>query len=221
MANAFSFEPSAMKVVVLTTSGEPLATPTPAELVKLFIDTSKVGINFAKIFEEGEGDSEEKSVGVDDGSGDENSGAEDIRRVVVIALHSKDARGYPIPAGSYAATNCDFKSTAAAAAASITSQSPTSSIVHRPSSLEYPQPNLLLPVGSYRFIGIYICICIAINTLVIVIIRSGRNTSITKTALPPTRRRISFAILETCGTDRASRPSCTPSIILDTSSKWE
>jgi NIMA (never in mitosis gene a)-related kinase len=77
MANAFGFEPSAMKVVVLTTSGEPLATPTPAELVKLFVDTPKVGINFAKIFQEGEGDSEEKSVGVDDDSGDENSGAED------------------------------------------------------------------------------------------------------------------------------------------------
>ncbi|RPD59747.1 kinase-like protein [Lentinus tigrinus ALCF2SS1-7] len=43
--------PSAMKGVILTTTGEPVATPTPAELAKLFVDTPKVGLNFAKIFD--------------------------------------------------------------------------------------------------------------------------------------------------------------------------
>ncbi|KAI0829788.1 kinase-like domain-containing protein [Trametes gibbosa] len=42
---------SAMKGVILTATGEPLATPTPAELAKLFVDTPKVGLNFAKIFD--------------------------------------------------------------------------------------------------------------------------------------------------------------------------
>ncbi|KAI0661385.1 kinase-like domain-containing protein [Cubamyces menziesii] len=43
--------PSAMKGVILTATGEPVATPTPAELAKLFVDTPKVGLNFAKIFD--------------------------------------------------------------------------------------------------------------------------------------------------------------------------
>ena len=43
--------PSAMKGVILTTTGETVATPTPAELAKLFVDTPKVGLNFAKIFD--------------------------------------------------------------------------------------------------------------------------------------------------------------------------
>ncbi|KAI0779573.1 kinase-like domain-containing protein [Fomes fomentarius] len=43
--------PSAMKGVILTSTGEPIATPTPAELAKLFVDTPKVGLNFAKIFD--------------------------------------------------------------------------------------------------------------------------------------------------------------------------
>lgn len=43
--------PSAMKGVILTATGEPVATPTPAELAKLFVNTPKVGLNFAKIFD--------------------------------------------------------------------------------------------------------------------------------------------------------------------------
>ncbi|KAH9949050.1 kinase-like protein [Amylocystis lapponica] len=43
--------PSAMKGVILTATGEPIATPTPAELAKLFVDTPKVGLDFAKIFD--------------------------------------------------------------------------------------------------------------------------------------------------------------------------
>ncbi|KAG6369840.1 hypothetical protein JVT61DRAFT_13397 [Boletus reticuloceps] len=37
--------------VVLTHTGQPLATPTPAELVNLFVNSPKVGLDFAKIFE--------------------------------------------------------------------------------------------------------------------------------------------------------------------------
>ncbi|KAG6841059.1 hypothetical protein C0991_002270 [Blastosporella zonata] len=43
--------PSAMKGVVLTSTGEILATPTPAELVNLFHNSPKVGLNFTKIFD--------------------------------------------------------------------------------------------------------------------------------------------------------------------------
>ncbi|KAF9807752.1 hypothetical protein IEO21_08066 [Rhodonia placenta] len=43
--------PSAMKGVILTATGEPVATPSPAELAKLFVATPKVGLNFARIFE--------------------------------------------------------------------------------------------------------------------------------------------------------------------------
>lgn len=54
---------SAMKGVILTATGEPLATPTPAELAKLFVDTPKVGLNFAKIFDF---DTEDEDSGSDD-----------------------------------------------------------------------------------------------------------------------------------------------------------
>ncbi|KAF8153445.1 kinase-like domain-containing protein [Crassisporium funariophilum] len=47
---------SAMKGVVLTSTGETLATPSPAELVNLFNCSPKVGLNFAKIFDFGDGD---------------------------------------------------------------------------------------------------------------------------------------------------------------------
>ncbi|KIJ16610.1 hypothetical protein PAXINDRAFT_131361 [Paxillus involutus ATCC 200175] len=53
---------SAMKGVVLTQTGQPLATPTPAELANLFVKSPKVGLNFAKIFEfesEAEGEDSE------------------------------------------------------------------------------------------------------------------------------------------------------------------
>ena len=43
--------PSAMKGVVLTQTGQPLATPTPAELANLFVNSPKVGLDFAKIFD--------------------------------------------------------------------------------------------------------------------------------------------------------------------------
>ncbi|OCH88656.1 kinase-like protein [Obba rivulosa] len=66
--------PSAMKGVILTATGEPVATPTPAELAKLFINTPKVGLNFAKIFDF---DSEAES----DGEPDETISEEQTRRL--------------------------------------------------------------------------------------------------------------------------------------------
>ncbi|KAH7909222.1 kinase-like domain-containing protein [Hygrophoropsis aurantiaca] len=45
------YQLSAMKGVVLTQTGEPLATPTPAELANLFVNSPKVGLDFAKIFD--------------------------------------------------------------------------------------------------------------------------------------------------------------------------
>jgi hypothetical protein len=50
-----AFLPSAMKGVVLTATGETLATPAPTELTKLFDSSPKVGLNFAKIFDFDEG----------------------------------------------------------------------------------------------------------------------------------------------------------------------
>jgi len=46
-----NYFPSAMKGVVLTTTGETLSTPAPSELAKLFDASPKVGLNFAKIFD--------------------------------------------------------------------------------------------------------------------------------------------------------------------------
>lgn len=60
--------PSAMKGVVLTQTGQPLATPTPAELANLFVNSPKVGLDFAKIFdfeseaEDDDSESEEKAM---------------------------------------------------------------------------------------------------------------------------------------------------------------
>lgn len=54
-----NFIPSAMKGVVLTATGETLATPTPTELVNLFDASPKVGLNFAKIFDFEDADDEE------------------------------------------------------------------------------------------------------------------------------------------------------------------
>jgi hypothetical protein len=45
------YVPSAMKGIILTSTGEALATPTPGELAKLFVASPKVGLNFAKIFD--------------------------------------------------------------------------------------------------------------------------------------------------------------------------
>jgi len=49
-----------MKGVVLTATGEILATPSPAELVNLFNRSLRVGLNIGKIFDFEEGDSGEK-----------------------------------------------------------------------------------------------------------------------------------------------------------------
>ncbi|KAI0784315.1 hypothetical protein C8Q75DRAFT_779630 [Abortiporus biennis] len=43
--------PSAMKGVILTTTGECLPTPSPAEFAKLFMATPKVSLNFRQIFD--------------------------------------------------------------------------------------------------------------------------------------------------------------------------
>ena len=45
------YMPSAMKGVILTQTGQPLATPTPAELANLFVNSPRVGLDFAKIFD--------------------------------------------------------------------------------------------------------------------------------------------------------------------------
>jgi NIMA (never in mitosis gene a)-related kinase 2 len=43
---------SAMKGVVLTNTGEALATPNPTELAKLFVSSPQVGMNFDKFFDD-------------------------------------------------------------------------------------------------------------------------------------------------------------------------
>lgn len=50
------FIPSAMKGVVLTSTGESLDTPAPTTLSKLFDASPKVGLNFTKIFDFDEGE---------------------------------------------------------------------------------------------------------------------------------------------------------------------
>ena len=45
------FAPSAMKGVILTSTGEMLETPRPTEVANIFKGTPKVGLNFAKIFD--------------------------------------------------------------------------------------------------------------------------------------------------------------------------
>ncbi|KAG6888618.1 hypothetical protein C0992_008028 [Termitomyces sp. T32_za158] len=53
--------PSAMKGVVLTSTGEVLATPTPQEVANLFQNSPKVGLNFTKIFDFEDGDDDDES----------------------------------------------------------------------------------------------------------------------------------------------------------------
>jgi hypothetical protein len=48
--------PSAMKGIILTSTGEPLATPKPTELSTIFVKSPRVGLNFARIFDFGEED---------------------------------------------------------------------------------------------------------------------------------------------------------------------
>ncbi|KDQ55567.1 hypothetical protein JAAARDRAFT_195419 [Jaapia argillacea MUCL 33604] len=62
---------SAMKGVVLTATGQPLATPTPAELAKLFFETPKIGLNFTQIF-----DSDSETEEVEGEAADEGDGVE-------------------------------------------------------------------------------------------------------------------------------------------------
>ena len=59
------YQASAMKGVVFTATGEVLATPAPAELTNLFVNSPRVGLNFAKIF-----DFEEGEIGPDHGEED-------------------------------------------------------------------------------------------------------------------------------------------------------
>lgn len=59
------YQPSAMKGVVFTATGETVATPSPAELANLFVNSPKVGLNFAKIFDFDE-HSEDGSEGEED-----------------------------------------------------------------------------------------------------------------------------------------------------------
>ncbi|KAI0358692.1 Pkinase-domain-containing protein, partial [Trametes cingulata] len=68
--------PSAMKGVILTATGEPVATPSPAELAKLFVDTPRVGLNFAKIFDFDTEDEEEGQSGSDGEGGVDEDGYE-------------------------------------------------------------------------------------------------------------------------------------------------
>ncbi|TFK53842.1 Pkinase-domain-containing protein [Heliocybe sulcata] len=49
---------SAMKGVILTSTGEALSTPAPSELAKLFVQSPNVGLNFSQIFD-AESDAEE------------------------------------------------------------------------------------------------------------------------------------------------------------------
>lgn len=61
------YQHSAMKGVVFTATGEALATPAPAELTNLFVNSPKVGLNFTKIFDFEEDDG---LVGFDVGESD-------------------------------------------------------------------------------------------------------------------------------------------------------
>lgn len=64
-------QPSAMKGVILTATGQPLATPAPGSLATLFVNSPKVGLNFTKIFDfetQGEPEVHEEPDSGDDGS---------------------------------------------------------------------------------------------------------------------------------------------------------
>ena len=67
---------SAMKGVILTSTGEPVASPTQVQFAKLFVETLKVGLNFAKTFDF---DAENES-GHSDGELDEDGYETDSRR---------------------------------------------------------------------------------------------------------------------------------------------
>ncbi|KAL0946330.1 hypothetical protein HGRIS_012568 [Hohenbuehelia grisea] len=67
------YMPSAMKGVVLTSTGEPLATPTPAELAHLFDSSPRPGLNFARIFDFHQDDDDDEQPGESEDEGAELS----------------------------------------------------------------------------------------------------------------------------------------------------
>ncbi|PIL36273.1 transporter [Ganoderma sinense ZZ0214-1] len=93
---------SAMKGVILTSTGEPVATPTQAELARLFVETPRVGLNFAKIFDF---DAEEES-GDSDGELDEDGYETDSRPRVCRREKDRDGSdGESTPTQSTASTS--------------------------------------------------------------------------------------------------------------------
>ncbi len=93
---------SAMKGVILTATGEPVATPTQAELAKLFVETPRIGLNFAKIFDF---DTEDDS-GDSDGEIDENGYETDSRPRVTKREKDRDSSdGESTPTQSTASTS--------------------------------------------------------------------------------------------------------------------
>jgi len=48
------YQPSAMKGVIMTTTGEMLSTPVATDLKSIFVKSPRVGLNFTNIFEAGE-----------------------------------------------------------------------------------------------------------------------------------------------------------------------
>ena len=79
------YMPSAMKGVILTQTGQPLATPTPAELANLFVNSPKVGLDFAKIFDF-------ESEAEDDGSESEGEASPTVRERP-LSEHSSHSSG--------------------------------------------------------------------------------------------------------------------------------
>ena len=126
---------SAMKGVILTATGEPVATPTQAELAKLFVETPKVGLNFAKIFDF---DAEDES-GDSDGEIDEDGYETDSRPRPGRRRDSSD--GESTPTQSTASTS---SSTASATLAVAPAVKPTR--LRRPSIRASSASAVLRPV---------------------------------------------------------------------------
>ncbi|KAF5354292.1 hypothetical protein D9756_007362 [Leucocoprinus leucothites] len=82
--------PSAMKGVVLTATGETLATPSPTELVKLFNQSPRVGLGFTKIFE-----SDVNLPKPENSGGESGSGLRDERRLSCASTESEEADSPP------------------------------------------------------------------------------------------------------------------------------
>ena len=112
------YMPSAMKGVILTSTGEILATPPPTELVNLFKCSPNVGLNFGKIFDFEEGDSGKKEVQdrhEDDGASPPPSPSSREERVKDKDKDPDDAvSGNSTSLSGTSATNTRKQSTAAA-----------------------------------------------------------------------------------------------------------